>query len=44
MAPQVRESDRVRRSLSFMPSTRERPSLGTLLRPTQDNGQMMDDS
>ncbi|PSN46675.1 hypothetical protein C0J52_06380 [Blattella germanica] len=48
MAPQVRESDRVRRALSFMPSTKERPSLvnlrsHSLRRPTQDNGQMTDD-
>ncbi|XP_069688994.1 differentially expressed in FDCP 6 homolog isoform X3 [Periplaneta americana] len=49
MAPQVRESDRVRRALSFMPSTKERPSLvslrsNSLRRPTQDHGQMTDDS
>lgn len=49
IAPQVRESDRVRRALSFMPSTKERPSLVTirshsLRRPIQNNGQMTDDS
>jgi hypothetical protein len=43
MAPQVRESDRVRRALSFMPSTKERPSFVTLRRSTQDSGQMTDD-
>lgn len=26
IAPQLRESDRVRRALSFMPSTKERPN------------------
>lgn len=49
MAPQVRESDRVRRALSFMPSTKERPSLVTLrshslCRQMQNNGQVKDDS
>jgi hypothetical protein len=44
MAPQVRESDRVRRALSFVPSTKERPSLVTLRRPVQDSGHITDDT